>query len=166
MFPPSMGLLPDTYHCGLRMRRERFPRHRLQRKPLVNDPGMHHGTCTTHVPWWMSGSLTRGVGENVPGIPGACTTRNFTYLVRGPWLRTPLCTADNAMGYKYISSITERKYVSGLLIFKRVKFRLHPRPNLLCKLWTKVWIKWRCCLTSTACLVHNALAVEEILNKD
>ena len=24
--------------------RERFPRHRLQRKPLVSDPGMHHGT--------------------------------------------------------------------------------------------------------------------------
>ena len=49
-----------------------FPRHRLQRKPLVNDPGMHHGTCVTHVPWCISGSLTRGGGENVPGIPGAC----------------------------------------------------------------------------------------------
>ena len=62
-----------------------FPRHRLQRKPLVNDPGMHHGTCVTHVPWCMSGSLTHCGGENVPGIPGACATRNFTYLVRGPW---------------------------------------------------------------------------------
>ena len=30
-----------------------FPRHRIQRKPRVNDPGMHHGTC-------------------VPNIPGAC----------------------------------------------------------------------------------------------
>ena len=49
-----------------------FPRHRLQRKLLVSDPGMHHGTCVTHVPWCMSGSLTRGGGENVPGIPGAC----------------------------------------------------------------------------------------------
>ena len=26
----------------------------------------------------------RGGGENVPGIPGACTTRNFTYVVRDP----------------------------------------------------------------------------------
>ena len=60
-------------------------RHRLQRKPLVSsDPGMHHGTCVTHVPWCMSGSLTRGDGEKFPGIPGACTTRNFTYLARGP----------------------------------------------------------------------------------
>ena len=47
------------------------------KKPLVNDPGGRHGTCVTHVPWCMSGSLTRGGGENVPRIPGACTTRNF-----------------------------------------------------------------------------------------
>ena len=43
-----MGLLPDAQNSGLRMRREcrdPFPRHRLQRKPLVSDPGMHHGTC-------------------------------------------------------------------------------------------------------------------------
>ena len=49
-----------------------FPRRRFQRKPQVSDPGMHHGTCVTHVPWCMSGSLTCGDGENVPGIPGAC----------------------------------------------------------------------------------------------
>ena len=65
--------------------RERFPRHWLQRKPLVNGPSLHHGTCVTHVPWCMSGSLTRGDGDNVPDIPDACATRNFTYLVRGPW---------------------------------------------------------------------------------
>ena len=49
-----------------------FPRRRFQRKLLVSDPGMHHGTCVTHVPWCMSGSLTCGDGENVPDIPGAC----------------------------------------------------------------------------------------------
>ena len=39
----AKGLLPDTRNCGLRLRREcweRFPRHWLQRKPLVSDPGM------------------------------------------------------------------------------------------------------------------------------
>ena len=41
-------------------------------------------TCVTHVPRCMSGSLTRGGGENVPGISGACATRHFTYLVRDP----------------------------------------------------------------------------------
>ena len=49
-----------------------FPRRRCHRKPLVSDPGMHHGTCVTHVPWCMSGSLTCGDGENVPSIPDAC----------------------------------------------------------------------------------------------
>ena len=49
-----------------------FPHRLFQRKPIVSDPGMHHGTCGTHVPWCMSGSLTLGGGENVPGIPSAC----------------------------------------------------------------------------------------------
>ena len=35
--------------------RERFPRH-----CRVSDPDMHHGTCLTHVPWCMPGSLTSG----------------------------------------------------------------------------------------------------------
>ena len=57
----------------------------------VSDPDMHQGTCVTQVPWCMPESLNSGflwsrwLG-NVPGIPGARTTRNFTYLVRGPWL--------------------------------------------------------------------------------
>ena len=72
-------------NCIRRECREHFPRHRLQRKPLVSDPGMHHGSCIKHVPWCMSGSLTRGGGENVACIRGACATRNFTYLVRGPY---------------------------------------------------------------------------------
>ena len=54
-----------------------FPRRRLQRKPLVSDPGMHHGTCVTHMPWCMSGSLASGGGENDPGIPGACAPAIF-----------------------------------------------------------------------------------------
>ena len=57
-------MLPMRREC-----RERFPRHRRQMKPLVSDPGMravlHEGIAN---PWW------RG---NVPGILGACTTRNF-----------------------------------------------------------------------------------------
>ena len=59
-FMGSMDLLPDTYNWALRMRwecRERFPRHRLQRKPIVSDPAMHHGTCVIHVPWCMSVKL-------------------------------------------------------------------------------------------------------------
>ena len=53
-----------------------FPFAKLQMKPLFSDPGMHHGTCVTYVPWCMPGSLARGGVENVTGIPGACATRN------------------------------------------------------------------------------------------
>ena len=55
----------------------------------VNDPDMHHGTCMTHMPWCMPGSLTRGLfwsrwrGKR-SRQSRACATRNFTYLVRGP----------------------------------------------------------------------------------
>ena len=28
--------------------------------PRVSNPDMRHGTCVTHVPWWMPGSLTSG----------------------------------------------------------------------------------------------------------
>ena len=60
--------------------------------PWISDPNMHHGTCAIHVPWYMPGLLTSGSlwsqwWGNVTGIPGACATRNFTNLVRGPWLR-------------------------------------------------------------------------------
>ena len=68
--------------------------------PRVSDPDMQHGKYVTHVPWWMPGSLTRGFsfevggGENVPDVPGACATRNVTYLVRCPWL-FPLVYVEN-----------------------------------------------------------------------
>ena len=32
-------------------------------------------------------STCRYQDDNIPGIPGACTNGNFTYLVRGPWAR-------------------------------------------------------------------------------
>ena len=47
-----MSLLPDTYYFGSRMRRECRER--------VSDPDMHHGTCVTHVPWCLPGSLSSG----------------------------------------------------------------------------------------------------------
>ena len=64
--------------------RKCFLLRRLQSKPLVSHPRMYHGTCVTHVPWCLSGSLNHSGGENVPDIPGACATRNLTHLARGP----------------------------------------------------------------------------------
>ena len=117
--PQSMGLLPDTQNCGLRMYREcveRCSRHRLQRKLLVSNPGMHHGTGVAHGTWCMSVSLTRGHGEN---IPGACATRNIAYLVRGP------CRGKPAVN-KLISARTKT------VVTWRVEIREHfnTRPNI------------------------------------
>ena len=85
-FVPKQGQLymhngPLTRYVELRDAecRERFPRHQLQRKPLLCNPAMHHDTCVTQVPWYMSGSLTHGGGEIVRGIPGARAKSNFTY---------------------------------------------------------------------------------------
>ena len=61
--------------------RERFHRHRPERKPLVSDPGRHHGT------------LTRGGGENVPGIPGGM--RNPQFYVSGKRLIRQTMTSDS-----------------------------------------------------------------------
>ena len=70
--------------------RERFSCHRLQRKSLVSDPGMHHGTCVTDV--MHVGIANPRRRANVPGIPVACATRNLAYLARGP---CPLMTCSD-----------------------------------------------------------------------
>ena len=48
------GPLTRYVNCELRMRRECrecFPHHRFQRKSLVSDPDIHHGTCATWCMW-------------------------------------------------------------------------------------------------------------------
>ena len=102
-----MGLLPDTWNWGVHMRREcweRFPHHRFRRKPLVSDLGTHYGTCVTHVPWCMSGSLTHVGGENVLGIPCACATREFTYLARGPYRFTAVTPSSGSVSSGWITA--------------------------------------------------------------
>ena len=90
--------------------REHFPRHRFQRKPLVSNPDMHHGTCVTHVPWCMSRLLSCRGGENVTGILGACATRNVTYLQETHWcqeysIRPHLCLAQVLLSPAVLVSI-------------------------------------------------------------
>ena len=56
-----------------------FPRHRLQRKLLVSDPGMHHARAVMHVgiayPRWRGKRSRHSRRMRI---------RKFTYLVRGP----------------------------------------------------------------------------------
>ena len=62
--------------------RERFPRRRGLAIPTCITARASRDACRDRYPVV---SFEIGGGENVPGIPGACATRNFTYLVRGPY---------------------------------------------------------------------------------
>ena len=125
----AMGLIPDTRDCGLRMHQEcrkRFPRHRLQRKTLVSDPSMHHGTCVPHVSWCMSGSLTRCGEENVPGIPGACATCNFAHLASG---KTPIVVVSLLLYWH--TRLFSLKMTTKKTLWIGVSFSI---------MWLQIWI--------------------------
>ena len=107
-----------------------FPCRWLERKPLVSDPDMHHGTSVTHVPWWMTGSLTRGGGENVPDIPDACTT--CTYLARGP-LETALLCND-------VSHCLDASLESALIYFYPIVS--HFQNLLVSRIWASHGSGW------------------------
>ena len=65
--------------------REWFPRHRGLTIPTcitARAQRTYRDACWDHQ---LAVSFQVGSWKNVPAIPGACTTRNFTYLVRGPW---------------------------------------------------------------------------------
>ena len=53
-----MGLLPDTKKIAGAHAPGMLGT--FSPSPQVSDPDMHHGTCVTHVPWCMPGSLTSG----------------------------------------------------------------------------------------------------------
>ena len=137
----TYGPLTRYANCGLCMHhecRERFPRHRLKRKPLVSDPGMHHDTCVMHVPWCMSGSLTSGGGENFPGTPGASPFPIFSYLVYGPCMK--LGSSDAWVG---ILATPEEHFFS----IQNQCLRLCP-----CTIWIKQQIHIHICLCVSICV--------------
>ena len=91
----SMGLLPDTRNCVCACagdagnvfpitagERSRHASRHVRHARAV----MHAGIANYRFP------LKSAAGENVPSIPGACATCNFTYLVRGPWKGWSSCT--------------------------------------------------------------------------
>ena len=51
---------PLTRYLTLQVAHARGMPGTLSPPPRVSDPDMHDGTCVTHVPWCMSGSLTSG----------------------------------------------------------------------------------------------------------
>ena len=85
-----------------------------------------------HVPWCMSGSLTRGGKENVPGLPGACATRNFTYLVIGPYIRVRHLN-------KYTICWSPSWLYVGRFCLNVLHYRLYVN-----SIWTIIWRDEKC----------------------
>ena len=82
-----MGLLPDTQNCGYACAGNAeivFPATAGKR----SRHGLRHVRYACAVMYAgianQQFTLKSAAGENVPGIPGSCATRSFTYLVRGP----------------------------------------------------------------------------------
>ena len=84
----SLSHRPFTRYAQLRVAHAPGMPGTLSPPPRVSDPDMHPGTCVTHVPGCMSGSLTRGfhwcLWRGKRSRHSRCTTRNSTYLVRCP----------------------------------------------------------------------------------
>ena len=120
----SMGLLPDTQNCRCACAgnagnvfpvtagaRSRHASRHVRHARAV----MHVGIANLRFP------LKSAAGENVPGIPGACATCNFTYLVRGPWSdrHNPHVTNDITInGFAVAMLLTEMR---DTYIYKQCK---------------------------------------------
>ena len=127
----SMGLLPDTQICGCACagnagnvfpvtagkRSQHASRHVRHPRAV-----MHAGIANQRFP------LKSAAGENVPSIPGACATCNFTYLVRGPW-RIPHLRKPEDTHPKHTNKD------SSLKVNKKLKTSKHFRIY-----FTKIWL--------------------------
>ena len=93
----------NTTHICVKSYSNHGPIARYAKLWVAHAPGMfsrHHGlaitTCNTARVWRTCRGACRDRqlavsfevcgGENLPDIPGACTTCNFTYLVKIPWV--------------------------------------------------------------------------------
>ena len=141
----------------------------FQRKLLVSDPGMHHGTCVTHVPWCMSGSLTGGGGENIPGIPGACATRNFKYLARGPYI-IPHVTCNRRISRlsTNICPMCQTKRV--VIILDHLQFSIQPGSNIWgeWKHYRRIWSHFltKCICIAGTCFFCVILILKLMINQN
>ena len=91
--------------------RERFPRHRLKRKPLVSDPGMHRCTCVTQ--------CRNGCRDHSPAVAEKTNSgrmRNPQFYVSG---KRPLghfsegSQCRQQTGFTLINKTAETRYVDG-----------------------------------------------------
>ena len=121
----------------------------------ISDPEIHYGTWVTRVPWCMPGSLTSGFlwcrwWKNVPCIPGACTTSNITYLVKGllqthtqNWKTMSLCILPH-ISYKcpVIFKYSQPKLYTKWYLTYMLHFR-NAHVDLVWRKWHIITKWWR-----------------------
>ena len=89
--------------------------------PLVSDPDMHHGTCLTHVPWCMVGSLTSGF---------LCNRRRGKRSRHSRRMRNPqFCVSDKR---PMVGAIMAQKVADRLYYFHANFNNNHLLPKLAC----------------------------------
>ena len=100
--------------------------------PRVSDPDMHHGTCVTHVPWCMPGSLTSGFlwsrrwGKTFPAFPAHAQS---TFCVSGKRPMTLPRRLDYLINFHCYGDLVIPKQKSGLFfttIFTQFSSNAHP----------------------------------------
>ena len=132
-----MGLLPDTQNCGCACagnagnvfpvtagkRSQHASRHVHYARAV-----MHAGIANKRFP------LKSAAEGNVPGIPGACATCNFTYLVRGPWgLHWAYLEMTGPRCIGLMLAPGTSKLLSGLLLWTQNAWKLGKgKQNNLC----------------------------------
>ena len=89
-----------------------FPRHRQVAIPACI-PARASRTCRdTCRDCYLVVSFEVGGEENVPGIPGTCATRNFTYLIGVPWVVASHWNRCDVITYIYANvtwTVTKRR---------------------------------------------------------
>ena len=93
--------------------------------PQVSDPGMHHGTCVTHVSWCMPGSLTNGFLWNRRRGKRSRRMRNLQFCVSGkrPMAFHSKCSTfkENAF-WKYLWNVSY--FIHEEQVFRKVLYCL------------------------------------------
>ena len=86
-----------------------FPHDRLQRKPLVNDPGMHH---SMHVLWCMSGTLIHVAEKKFSAFPDHAQPAILHIWLETQWLEIPW-DSINRTGPLFINSLGTPNWLWG-----------------------------------------------------
>ena len=93
----------------------------LSPPPRVSNPGMHYGTCGTHVPWCMPGSLTSGFlwsrwwGKTFPAFPAHAQPPFYVFGKRPITPKSPLTAATS---FSIMLSVASFSWHGGRLCVK------------------------------------------------